>query len=163
MTIFIPPKDYQGTWFLQLTRKYLQNYIKIVELRSLKIQLITDLIPWFIQDKLLKHNLSQMYLKTEQRSLVFPYAWLNRMWTMFVEAPVVNLSWWRHHVDFFRVTGLREWNPPVTRSFDVFFDLRLNKRLSKWLRPRWFETQSRSLWRPCNVLYVLLAMSTLRW
>ena len=40
---------------------------------------------------------------------------------------------------------------PVTRSFDVFFDLRPNKRLSKqswgWL----FETLSRSLWRHCNV------------
>ena len=41
---------------------------------------------------------------------------------------------------------------PVTRSFDVFFDLRLNKRLSKQSRRRWFETQSRSLWRHCNVV-----------
>ena len=29
---------------------------------------------------------------------------------------------------------------PVTRSFDVFFYLRLNKRLSKQSRHRWFET-----------------------
>ena len=41
---------------------------------------------------------------------------------------------------------------PVTRSFDVFFDLRLNKRLSKQSRRRWFETPSRSLWRHCNVV-----------
>ena len=40
---------------------------------------------------------------------------------------------------------------PVTRSFNVFFDLRQNKRLSKQSRPRWFETPSRSLWRHCNV------------
>ena len=40
----------------------------------------------------------------------------------------------------------------VTRSFDVFFDLRLNKRLSKQSRRRWFETPSRSLWRHCNVV-----------
>ena len=35
---------------------------------------------------------------------------------------------------------------PVTQSFDVFFDLRLNKRLSKqsW---GW-----RPLWRQCNVI-----------
>ena len=39
---------------------------------------------------------------------------------------------------------------PVTRSFDVFFDLRLNKRLSKQLWGWWFETLSRSLWRHCN-------------
>ena len=40
---------------------------------------------------------------------------------------------------------------PVTRSFDVFFDLRLNKMLSKQLRRRWFETPPRSLWRHCNI------------
>ena len=39
---------------------------------------------------------------------------------------------------------------PVTRSFDVFFDLRLNKRLSKQPWGYWFETPSRSLWRHCN-------------
>ena len=38
----------------------------------------------------------------------------------------------------------------VTRSFDVFFDLRLNKRLSKQSRIWWFETSSRQLWRHCN-------------
>ena len=39
---------------------------------------------------------------------------------------------------------------PVTRSLDIFLDLRLNKRLSYQSRRRWFETPSRSLWRPCN-------------
>ena len=48
---------------------------------------------------------------------------------------------------------------PVTHSFDDFdlwflsFDLRLNKRLSKYLRRRWFKTSSRSLWRHCNVFW----------
>ena len=32
---------------------------------------------------------------------------------------------------------------PVTQSFHVFFDLRLNKRLSKQTRRWWFETPSR--------------------
>ena len=36
---------------------------------------------------------------------------------------------------------------PVTRGFDVFFDLRLIKRLSKQSPGWWFETPSRSLWR----------------
>ena len=36
---------------------------------------------------------------------------------------------------------------PVTRSFDVFFDLRLNKRFSKQPWGWWFETPSWSLWR----------------
>ena len=39
---------------------------------------------------------------------------------------------------------------PVTRSFGVFFDLRLNKRLSKQSWGLWFETPSRPLWRHCN-------------
>ena len=62
-------------------------------------------------------------------------------------------SWWRHH---FRVTdplwGEFTGHRPVTRSFDVFFDLRLNKRLSKQSWSWWFETPSRSLWRHCNVV-----------
>ena len=61
---------------------------------------------------------------------------------------------------YFRVTGPCEGNPPVTCgspaqrpvtwSFDISFDLRLNKRLNKWPRRRWFATPSRSLWRHCN-------------
>ena len=41
---------------------------------------------------------------------------------------------------------------PVTRSFDVFFDLRLNKRLSKQPWGWWFETPHWSLWRQCNAI-----------
>ena len=62
--------------------------------------------------------------------------------------------------NIFRVTALCEGNPPfsggfpsqrpVTQSFGVFFDLRLNKRLSKQLRRWWFEMQLHSLWRYCN-------------
>ena len=37
-----------------------------------------------------------------------------------------------------------------TRSFGVFFDLRLNKRLSKQSRGWWFETLPRPLWRHSN-------------
>ena len=39
--------------------------------------------------------------------------------------------------------------PPVTRSFDVFFGLRLNKRLSKQWWGWWFETLSSPLWCHC--------------
>ena len=50
-------------------------------------------------------------------------------------------------------TGHR-WIPrtqrPVTRSIDVFFDLRFNRRLSKQSRCWWFKTPSRPLWRHCN-------------
>ena len=66
------------------------------------------------------------------------------------------------NVNIFRVTGplCGEFTSPgefpthrpVTRSFNVFFDLRLNKRLSKQPWGWWFETPSWSLWRHCNVL-----------
>ena len=39
----------------------------------------------------------------------------------------------------------------VTRNFDVFFDLRLNKPLSKQWWGCWFETPSSPLWRHRNV------------
>ena len=48
------------------------------------------------------------------------------------------------------VTGEFPSQRPVTQSFDVFFDLRLNKRLSKQSRSQWFETPSGPLWRHCN-------------
>ena len=65
---------------------------------------------------------------------------------------------WRHQMETFSallalcarnssVTGEFPSQRPVTQSFDVFFDLRLNKRLSKQSRRRWFETPSRSFWR----------------
>ena len=42
---------------------------------------------------------------------------------------------------------------PVTRSFDVFFDLCLNKRLSKQSWGWWFETLSSPFWGHCNVAF----------
>ena len=67
--------------------------------------------------------------------------------------------------NIFRVTGPlcgectgHRWIPrtkPVTRSFDVFFDLRLEQQLSKQWRRWWFETPSRSLWRRCNENHVI--------
>ena len=51
------------------------------------------------------------------------------------------------------VTGEFPSQRPVTMmtwSFDVFFDLRLIKQLSKVSRCRWFEKPSRSLWHHCD-------------
>ena len=70
--------------------------------------------------------------------------------------------WWRHQMEPFSallalcagnspVSGEFPSQRPVARSFDVFFDLRLNKPLSKQSWGWWFETTSRSLWRHCNV------------
>ena len=48
------------------------------------------------------------------------------------------------------VTGEFPTQRPVTESFVFFFDLCLNKRLSKQWRGWWFETPLRPLWRHCN-------------
>ena len=48
------------------------------------------------------------------------------------------------------VTGEFPAQRPMTRSFDVFFYLRLEKRLSKQSWDWWFDMPSRSLWRHCN-------------
>ena len=71
-----------------------------------------------------------------------------------------TISWWRNQMETFSaLLALCEGNPPVsgefplqrpvTRSFHVFFDLRLNKRLSKQSRRQSFETPSWSLWHRC--------------
>ena len=62
-----------------------------------------------------------------------------------------SLPWWRHQMEIFSaslaicsgnspVTGEFPAPRPVTQSFDVFFDRRLNKRLSKQWRGWWFQT-----------------------
>ena len=53
-----------------------------------------------------------------------------------------------------RVTGEFPAQRPVTWSFDVFFDLGLNKRFSKQSWGWWFETPMRSLWRHCNATFM---------
>ena len=55
--------------------------------------------------------------------------------------------------NIFRVTGHLCAQRPVTQSFDVFFDLHLNKRLSKQSWGWWFETLSRPVWLHCNDLF----------
>ena len=52
------------------------------------------------------------------------------------------------------VTGEFPAQRLVTRGFDVFFDLRLNQRLSKQSWVWWFGTLSCSLWRHCNVICI---------
>ena len=55
------------------------------------------------------------------------------------------------------VTGEFPTQMPLTRSFDVFSDLHLNKRLSKHSWGWWFETPSRPLWHHCNELHSMTA------
>ena len=86
----------------------------------------------------------------------WPYSKLNVILGSAVKKYFLKL-WWPHQMGTFPVlpvTGESPSQRPVTRSFDVFFDLRLNKRLNKQSGCRWFETLSRSLWRQYNALTV---------
>ena len=70
-------------------------------------------------------------------------------------------TWWRHQMETFSaLLTICAGNSPVpcefpaqrpeTRSFGIFFDLRLYKRLSKQSWGWWFETLPRPLWRHTN-------------
>ena len=73
----------------------------------------------------------------------------------------IKFTWRRHQMETFSaLLSFSEGNPPIadrfpwqrpeTRSFGVFFDMRLNKRLNKQWGRRWFETLLCPLWRHCN-------------
>ena len=92
---------------------------------------------------------------------------LNQLRQRLVKQNICDqFSWWRHQLEKFSallalhagnssVTGEFPAQRPVTWSFDVFFHLRLNKRLSKQWSGWWFETPSLPLWRQCNVVPVV--------
>ena len=67
------------------------------------------------------------------------------------------------------VTGEFPSQRLVTLGFDIFFDLRLNKRLSKQSWGWWFETPSRSLWRHryvivlCHICFLWCFISGTHW
>ena len=78
---------------------------------------------------------------------------------------LVLFALWHHQTETFpALLTFCAVNSPVIGEFPsqrtvawsfVFSDLRLNKRLSKQSRRRWFETPSPSIWRHCNG-YIML-------
>ena len=84
-----------------------------------------------------KHILILLVLNTEYHDDVIKWKHFPRYWPFCAGNSPVN--------------GEFRSQRPVTRSFDLFFDLRMNKRLSKQSRRRWFETPSRSVWRQSNI------------
>ena len=88
------------------------------------------------------------------------------LWMQLLSLPRDGrVTWWRHQLETFStllaicaenspVSGEFSAQRPVTRSFDVLFDMRLNKRLSKQSWGWWFETLSRPLWRHRNGLHM---------
>ena len=84
-----------------------------------------------------------------------------KRWCMYARTNGITVSWWRRPMATFSallaicagnspVTGEFPAQRPLTQSFVVFFELRLNKRLSTQSWRWWFETPSRPLWRHCH-------------
>ena len=78
-----------------------------------------------------------------------------------IYAPDLKVSWWRHQMEAFStplaicagnspVPGDFPAQRPVARNFDVSFDLRRDKQLSKQWWGWWFETLSIPSWRHSN-------------
>ena len=85
---------------------------------------------------------------------------------------LILTTWWRHQIETVSallalcernspVTGEFPSQRPVTRSFDVFLDLRPNKQFSKQSMRRWFETPSRLSWRQSNDLLLSFRVTSL--
>ena len=108
-----------------------------------------------------KHIYDVKSVQFFQRMLIrVDQQWLDVTWL---------LTWWRHQMETF----LRYWplarrihrrpvNSPhkvpwSTRSFDVFFDVNLKKRISKQSRCRWFYRPWRSLSRHDNVKWSVIS------
>ena len=84
--------------------------------------------------------------------------WLSSLWIS---------PWWRHQMETFPallafcavnspVSGEFHSQRPVTQGFDVCFDLRLNKRLSKQSGRYWLKTPLCLLWRHCNARIITI-------
>ena len=96
-------------------------------------------------------------VRTKMRKAV-PISWLSLSWFEGRLYTGSRLStWWRHQMETFSallaicagnspVSGEFPAQRPVTRSFDVFLDVRIIKRLSKHSWGWWFETLSHPLW-----------------
>ena len=86
----------------------------------------------------------------------------------------LNRSWWRLQMETFSMLlALCVGNSPViseipiqrpaTQGFDIFFDLHLNKQLSKQPWDWRFEMPLRPLWRHCNACQIGLHGTIMQW
>ena len=108
---------------------------------------VIEIVPWFKSQKCTVMCFRHLLLN-QTRCRGFDHLWS-------------RTTWWRRPMQTFYallaiyagnspVIGEFSAQRPVTRSYDVFFDLRLNKRSSKQPWGWWYETPLRPLWRHSN-------------
>ena len=144
-----------------------------------KCQILWDLELWkivcdppkvcsksFVVKETGRENISQCFTKAAPWGIFFIWYDPLKVAEGGQDVILTIFRWWRHQMESFStllticagnspVTGEFLAQRPVTRSFDVFSDLRLNKQLSKQPWGWWFETPSCPLWHHCNVVYGL--------
>ena len=83
-----------------------------------------------------------MNIKSQLRTALVAFPLLTHAKYVLFQTLIMVRTWWRHQMETFSallaicvgnspVSGEFPAQTPVTRSFDVFFDLRLNEWLSK--------------------------------
>ena len=113
---------------------------------------ICNVLKWII-GKVKYENIGYKSDGNNSNSLV-PHIYIYKYIYIYNIYVYICQSWWRHEMETFStllalcagnspVPGEFPAQRPVTRSFDVFFDLRPNKRLSK----QSWGWRSRPLWR----------------
>ena len=151
-------------------------YISVCCWYSMNLNRVTQFVkwsPWRRLEKLKRmvitlHCWNILYNATADPEGLFQDTCPASIWRLLERTIrcVQIVTWWRHQIEtFFALLALCAGNPPftgefpsqrpVTRTFDIFFDLRPNKRLSKQSWGWWFEAPSRPLCRHCNADYEL--------
>ena len=118
-----------------------------------------------VSECILNGTWTNITIETDCKSMFVKKCWSYSCWQW--ASIGLGDAWWRHQMETFSallaicvgnspVPGEFPAQRPVTRSSDVFLDLRLNKRLSKQSWGWWFDTLSRPLGRHCNGLVINL-------
>ena len=146
----------------QFGRQFASNILRCVFSRGAHCILISNSIKFFPSGQL-------SFFLTIQITISYH-------WRQTGDKPLRGLwwpaPWWRHQMETFSaspalcagnspVTGEFPSQRPVTRSFDVFFDLHLNKRLSKQSWVWWFEAVSLYILDifKCNCCYIYISQN----
>ena len=153
-------------WEAASAHTYMFYYSVKLPVNLLALQ--TILLPFYIINSCVNHNDESLItsfctMPWALSILIENNQTKTKHWFNIVICPIS--PWWRHQMEIFSallaicagnspVPGEFPTQRPVTGSFDVYFDLRPNKWLSKQSWGWWFETLSCSLWRHRNVFAI---------
>ena len=124
------------------------NVPNIYDLVSLNITAVKHGRLWLLHVDSVLNKCNKLFIPKNWYIL-----WLSRTQIEIYHDDVIKWKHFPRYWPFMREFTGQRWIPltrPVTRSFDVFFDPRRNKWLSKQWGRRLIETPSCTSWRSCN-------------